>query len=468
MKLNLDKIYHVYLVGIGGIGMSALARYFRSLRIAVAGYDLTESKLTKELEDQGIEIHYTDSIELIPSKITQEQKYSLVIYTPAIPQNNKELNWLRNEGCTVLKRSEVLGLISEKYKTIAVAGTHGKTTTSSMIAHVMNESEVKCNAFLGGIATNFNSNLVLNDKAEYAIIEADEFDRSFLTLKPNIAVVTSTDADHLDIYGEETLHESFQLFVNNIVDGGKLFIQAELTLDYNDKKGYSVANTNTDIYANNIRVVNGDFVFDSYTLNGEIIDIKLGINGLHNIENALATIAVCQEVGIDNETIKKALNSYKGVKRRFEYHIKDDQLVFIDDYAHHPSEIKALVSSVKKLYPNKKITGVFQPHLFSRTRDFANDFATELSKLDEIILLDIYPARELPIEGINSAMMLEKITNSNKELVKKQELIETIKDRKLEVLLTIGAGDIDGLVEPIKNALLNKKETLSFGKRFGR
>ena len=458
MKINLDKIYHVYLVGIGGIGMSALARYFRAQRIAVAGYDLTESKLTGELKEQGIEIHYTDSIELIPSKITQEKQFSLVIYTPAIPKNHKELNWLRNEGCTVLKRSEVLGLISEKYKTIAVAGTHGKTTTSSMIAHVMNESEVKCNAFLGGIATNFNSNLLLNDKAEYAIIEADEFDRSFLTLKPNIAVVTSTDADHLDIYGEEkALQESFQLFINKLVEGGKLFAQSELKLDYTNKKAYSVSNTNTDIYADNIRVVEGDFVFDAHALNGQINEVKLGINGLHNIENALATIAVCQEVGIDNETIKQALNSYKGVKRRFEYHIKEEELVFIDDYAHHPNEIKALVSSVKKLYPNKKITGVFQPHLFSRTRDFADDFAAELSKLDEVVLLDIYPARELPIEGVNSIMLLAKITNSNKELVNKQELVATIKDRKLEILLTIGAGDIDRLVEPIKNELLNIK-----------
>lgn len=457
MKLNLDKIYHVYLVGIGGIGMSALARYFRSQRIAVGGYDLTKSKLTEELEEQGIEIHYTDSIELIPSKITQEKEYSLVIYTPAIPKNHKELNWLRNEGCTVLKRSEVLGLISEKYKTIAVAGTHGKTTTSSMIAHVMNESEVKCNAFLGGIATNFNSNLLLNNDAEYAIIEADEFDRSFLTLKPNIAVVTSMDADHLDIYGEEkALHESFQLFANKIVEGGKLFAKSQLNLSFVNKSTYSISDTNADIKATNISVQNGDFVFDTSTLKGEIKEIKLGINGLHNIENALATIAVCQEVGIDNETIKQALNSYKGVKRRFEYHIKTSDLVFIDDYAHHPSEIKALVSSVKSLYPNKKITGVFQPHLFSRTRDFADDFAAELSKLDEVVLLDIYPARELPIEGVNSAMLLDKITNTNKELVQKQELVETIKDRKIEVLLTIGAGDIDRLVEPIKNELLNK------------
>lgn len=465
MKLNLDKIYHVYLVGIGGIGMSALARYFRSQRIAVAGYDLTKSKLTEELEEQGIEIHYTDSIELIPSKISQEKEYSLVIYTPAIPKNHKELNWLRNEGCTVLKRSEVLGLISEKYKTIAVAGTHGKTTTSSMIAHVMNESEVKCNAFLGGIAANFNSNLLLNDNAEYAIIEADEFDRSFLTLKPNIAVVTSMDADHLDIYGEEkALHESFQLFANKIVEGGKLFVKSQLNLSFGNKNTYSISDVDAEIKATNISVQNGDFVFDASTLKGEIKDIKLGINGLHNIENALATIAVCQEVGIDNETIKQALNSYKGVKRRFEYHIKTSDLVFIDDYAHHPSEIKALVSSVKSLYPNKKITGVFQPHLFSRTRDFADDFATELSKLDEVVLLDIYPARELPIEGVNSTMLLDKIINTNKELVQKQELIENIKDRNIEVLLTIGAGDIDRLVEPIKNELLNKTKvnTLTF------
>lgn len=452
MSLDLNKIYHVYLIGIGGIGMSALARYFHAQRIAVAGYDLTPSPITKELEELGIDIHYREAIELVPPKITQEKKYSLVIYTPAIPSTHKELNWLKAEGgVNMMKRSEVLGLISAHYKTIAVSGTHGKTTTSSMIAHVMNQSEVKCHAFLGGIATNFNSNLLLNDRAEYAVVEADEFDRSFLTLSPSIAVTTSVDADHLDIYGEEEeLLKSFQLFVDKISDNGVLFYQNDIELNTPNKVSYGL--NDGAFKAENIQVVNGDFIFNAVTPKGIIDSVKLGISGLHNIENAMATIAVCQEVGIPNQTIKEGLASYAGVKRRFEYQIKTNDLVFIDDYAHHPNEIKALVSSVKRLYPGKKITGVFQPHLFSRTRDFIDEFATQLSALDEVLLLDIYPAREEAIEGVTSEWLKSKMTN-NVTLVTKQEIVDKLITNKQEIVLTIGAGDIGQLVTPIKEAL---------------
>ncbi len=455
MNINLNKIYHVYLVGIGGIGMSALARYFHSQRITVAGYDATSSPLTKELEELGIHIHYKEALEHIPPKITQEKKMSLVIYTPAIPSTNRELNWLRSEGCTVLKRSEVLGLISKQYKTIAVSGTHGKTTTSSMIAHVMNQSSVKCHAFLGGIATNFNSNLLLNEGAEYAVVEADEFDRSFLTLEPTIAVTTSVEADHLDIYGEEEyLVASFQEFIDKTVDGGILFHQEKVDLKSNNKRSYGLESG--DYYGDNRKVVNGDFIFDAHTPNGIITEIKLGINGLHNIENAIATIAVCQEVGISNEVIKEGLGSYLGVKRRFEYQLKTNDVVFIDDYAHHPSEIKALVSSVRELYPNKRIVGVFQPHLYSRTKDFADEFAHELDQLDQTILLEIYPARELPIEGVDSAMLLSKMKNPG-IIVPKDDIVEQVIRNKPQVLLTIGAGDIDRLVEPIRLGLVENQ-----------
>lgn len=456
--IDLNKIYHVYLIGIGGIGMSALARYFHAQRIAVAGYDLTSSPLTKELEDIGIDIHYHEAIEHIPPKITQEKLYSLVIYTPAIPNNHKELVWLKDEGCTVMKRSEALGLISKQYKTIAVSGTHGKTTTSSMIAHVMSQSNVGINAFLGGISTNLNSNLVLNKNAEYAVIEADEFDRSFLTLYPTYAITTSVEADHLDVYGEEEkLKESFQLFTNQVANEGKVFHQKNVSLDHNNIVKYGIRDKELDFSAENIHVDKGDFIFDAHTPTEKIESIKLGINGLHNIENAIACIAVCKEIGLDSDTIKSGLESYQGVKRRFEYLIKSKELIFIDDYAHHPSEIKALIDSVRELYPKKRITGIFQPHLYSRTKDFADDFAKELSKIDEVLLLEIYPARELPLEGVSSQMLLDKIT-TKKELVRKEELNKVVTELNPEIVLTIGAGDIDRLVNSLKESLLEANE----------
>ena len=455
--MNLNNINTVYFVGVGGIGMSALARYFNAIGIAVFGYDLTSTPLTKKMESNGITIVYEDNANKIPTSIIEDKENTLIVFTPAIPKGNAILNYFKENGFTLKKRAEVLGIISKKFKTIAVAGTHGKTTTSSMITSVMNYSTIKCNAFLGGIATNFNSNLVLNKAANWVVVEADEYDRSFLSLVPNIAVVTSTDADHLDIYGDKnSLEKSFQEFVNKINPTGKLFLQNQVDLKFENTENYDLDNNNSNYYSKNRKVENGNFVFDAVTPTSTIKNIKLGINGLHNIENAIATVAVCQELGIKDLEIKTGLENYKGVKRRFEYHIKNKNLVYIDDYAHHPTEIKALVSSVKELYPTKKITGVFQPHLFSRTKDFANEFATELAKMDEIILLDIYPARELPIEGITSQMLSEKIKNKTSCIVQnKKEIIPELRQRKLEVLLTIGAGDISELVSPIKNELSN-------------
>ncbi len=450
--MNLNQIHRVFFIGIGGIGMSALARYFNSKAIPVFGYDLTSTVLTQAMESDGISISYKDDLSEIDQSVLSDKNSTLVVYTPAIPISNAIWKYFSKENYVLKKRAEVLGMITEQYKTIAVAGTHGKTTTSSMIAAVMDASGVKCNAFLGGISSNFNSNLVLNSDSEWVVVEADEFDRSFLTLLPNIAVITSTDADHLDIYGDsDSINKSFQEFVNKITPGGKLFLENSLELNFGNSETYSLQHSTSAYYGKNILVKNGNFEFDAVTPNGVIEEIKLGISGLHNIENALATIAVCQEVGIDNFTIKRGLEEYKGVKRRFEYILKREDLVFVDDYAHHPTEIKALVRSVRELYPGKKITGVFQPHLFSRTKDFGDDFAKELSKLDEVIVLDIYPAREEPMAGIDAEFLLEKIKGIAKRKETKETLVASLNSQDVEVLLTIGAGDISTIVEPIKH-----------------
>lgn len=452
--MNLNEIHRVFFIGIGGIGMSALARYFNSFSIPVFGYDLTATQLTTEMEKSGISIVYHDGIENIDKSIRSQKENTLVVYTPAIPITNEIWNYFKQEQFVLKKRAEVLGMITEQYDTIAVAGTHGKTTTSSMIAAVMDHSGVGCNAFLGGIAANFNSNLVLNSNSNWVVVEADEYDRSFLSLVPNIAVVTSTDVDHLDVYGDShSMNTSFQDFLNKVNPTGKVFLQRNVELSFNVPKFYSVEGVDVAYYAENISVENGDFVFDAVTPLGVIQGIKLGISGIHNIENSLATIAVCQEIGISNQKIHAGLEGYKGVKRRFEYVIKQDDMVFIDDYAHHPTEIQALVNSVKALYPGKKLTGVFQPHLYSRTRDFGDAFAKELSELDEIIVMDIYPAREKPIIGIDAEYLLDRIENSHKRKETKATLVESLKKDELEVLLTIGAGDINTLVEPIKRKL---------------
>ena len=456
--MNLKNIHNVYFIGIGGIGMSAIARYFLSKDASVAGYDRVSTPLTQALEEEGCMIHYNDAINEIPK--SHKHRDTLVIYTPAIPESHDELNFFRNNEFEVLKRSEVLGLITQKSFTVGVAGTHGKTTTSTMIAHLLHSSNYPCDAFLGGISSNFNSNFVFSSKAKATVIEADEYDRSFLTLSPNIAVVTSTDADHLDIYNEHSgLLDSFQEYVNKLPKDGLLILRKGLNLNFEKVITYS-ATEQADYYASNIRIENGNYIFDVVTPNETVIDVNVGLPGLHNVENAIAAFVVGDKMGLSQTQIKKGLATFKGVKRRFEYQIKSDTIIYIDDYAHHPEELKACIGSVKKMYPNKKVTGVFQPHLYSRTRDFAKEFAQSLSLLDELFLLDIYPARELPIEGVTASILLDDITIDKKEIVTKEELLNKLNQEDIEVLLTLGAGDIDALVQPIKQKLEKSLEPL--------
>lgn len=449
--MNLDRIHNVYFVGIGGIGMSAIARYFLSKDANVAGYDKVETPLTEALENEGCIIHYEDAINAIPK--SHKHRDTLIIYTPAIPENHEELNYFRTNEYEVVKRSEVLGMITENSFTVGVAGTHGKTTTSTIVAYLLDHANYKCDAFLGGISTNFNSNFVFSNKSKVTVIEADEYDRSFLTLSPNIAIVTSTDADHLDIYNEHSsLLVSFQDYVNKLPEDGVLILKKGLELDYNNTITYS-ATEEADIYACNLKIENSVYCFDVQTPNGLVKNVEVGLPGLHNVENALAAFAVGLELGLSIEVLKSGLENFKGVKRRFEYQVKSNDVVYIDDYAHHPTELNACITSVRTMFPDKKITGVFQPHLFSRTRDFADDFSKSLSLLDELYLLDIYPARELPIEGVTSNMLLNKINLEHKEVVSKEELINKLNIKDIEVLLTLGAGDIDTLVQPLKELL---------------
>lgn len=451
--MNLKNVNSVYFLGIGGIGMSALARYFISLGCKVAGYDKTKTSLTQALEQEGVQVHYDENTEAIPTEIKNNEPNTLVIFTPAIPKNNVEYLFFINQKIRLYKRAEVLGLITQNYFTIAVAGTHGKTTTSSIIAHVLNECGVDCIAFLGGISLNFNSNLLLNNNAKTVVVEADEFDRSFLTLSPNIAIVTSIDADHLDIYGDkEEMHKSYQDFVNKIDKNGVLITKPEIKqkIQFKNTSTYHLK-SQADYLPSEVKVENGSYFL---TINQD--KIKLGFPGIHNVENSLAAYVVAKKLNLDSAKISKALASYIGVKRRFEYHVKSPNIVYIDDYAHHPEELRMCISSVKELYPNKKITGVFQPHLFSRTRDFLDEFASSLSVLDELILLDIYPARELPIPGITSQLIIDKATAKDKKLLTKATLLDHVAANNFEVLLTLGAGDIDVFVEPI-TAILNKR-----------
>lgn len=447
--MELSKINRVYFVGIGGIGMSALARYFAKRGIVVCGYDKTRTNLTIALEHEGILISYLDEESVVPVCFAENHPDTLVVYTPAIPKNSNVLNHFKSSGFSLKKRSEVLGIISQGMFCVAVAGTHGKTTTSSMIAHILTDTGFGCTAFLGGITSNYNSN-VLFGKNNVVVVEADEYDRSFLTLHPDVAVVTSMDADHLDIYGDERhLHESFYLFADQLKADGKLFVKEGLPLN-----GISYGSTpNAALHANNIHVENGNFVFnfeDGYTT---IKDLNLAMPGKHNVENAVAAIGVALSLGIHPQSIKKAVASFKGVKRRFETLVNTPEHIYIDDYAHHPEELRACFDAVRQLHPDKKLTVIFQPHLFTRTRDFIDDFAKVLSTADEVVLLEIYPARELPIEGVNSQLLLDKMTLTNKEICGKDLVLEHIKNKKPELLLTVGAGDIDTLVEPLKNAL---------------
>jgi UDP-N-acetylmuramate--alanine ligase len=465
--VDTGKIKNVYLLGIGGIGMSALARYFKYTGKNVAGYDKTPTPLTEALSAEGIDVHYQDDPGLLPSYITAGaiKEESLIIITPAIPKDHKELLFIREKEFNILKRSEVLGMLTRNSYTVAVAGTHGKTTTSSIIAHLFKSAGVDCTAFLGGIAVNYQSNLILgkrNDTDNTVIVaEADEFDRSFLTLHPDLAVITSMDADHLDIYGDKShLEESYNLFAEQVKENGTLFYKAGLPLKKQSghRISYSI-NTAADITGMNISVKDNRYYFDLKYKGNEYSGFSLGIPGRHNVENAVAAIAVAFEMKIPVEKIKSGLLSYRGVKRRFEFHISTQNCTYIDDYAHHPEELRAAISSVKELYPGKKITGIFQPHLYSRTRDFADGFAQSLSLLDTLVLLDIYPARELPIEGVTSAIIYDKVTIKDKTICKKEELMGLMEHITPEVLITLGAGDIDQFVYPIRDLLLKRATT---------
>ncbi len=448
MKLN--TYHNIYFVGIGGIGMSALAKYFHEQNKKISGYDKISSDNTKTLEDLGINISYSDDIETIDPKYLQSSE-TLVVYTPAIPNSNVILNYFNSNHFTVLKRSEILGMITKDTFCFAVAGTHGKTTTTSILGHLMFEANQNMTAFLGGISENYNSNLIQNG-SETTVVEADEFDRSFMTLSPNFACITSMDADHLDIYGDkESLKQSFQDFSKNISNDGKLFVHESLSVE---GITYGI-DSNADYAAQNIKIVEGAYHFDLKTPNSILRNFRFHLPGSHNLNNAVAALAMALEFGCTKEKLQKGLNSYRGVKRRFSYKIKEQSFVFIDDYAHHPKEIDAVYQAITEMHPNRKVTAVFQPHLFSRTQDFGEEFAHSLSVFDAVLLLEIYPARELPITGINASWLLEKITAPFKKLVTKSALFDVIKSIDNPVLVTMGAGDIGTLVEPLSKKILH-------------
>jgi len=446
--MNLAQIHNVYFIGIGGIGMSALARYFKNIGKNVSGYDKTPTMLTDELIADGIAVHFTDEIDLIPTNYYVEN--TLVVITPAVPITHSEWNYFIERQFLVMKRAAVLGLITKDTFCFAVAGTHGKTTTSSILGHILYESGADVTAFLGGIVENYNSNLIGNGQS-VTVVEADEFDRSFLHLHPDIACVTSMDADHLDIYGDSAAIEaSFREFADKVEDKTQLFVANGLPLD-----GITVAvNQDAQYKAFNVRIQNSQYVFDVQTPTETIKDLQCGLPGTHNLTNALMALAMAMTFGTPTERIAKALVTFKGIKRRFSYQIKTDDLVYIDDYAHHPTEINAVHQAVSELYPGQEVLAIFQPHLFSRTKDFADDFAKSLSAFDQVILLDIYPARELPMEGITSQWLMDKMTNPNRKLVSKNDLISEIKNSGKKVIVTIGAGDIGEMVNDIKKALL--------------
>ncbi|MDO5570911.1 MAG: UDP-N-acetylmuramate--L-alanine ligase [Bacteroidales bacterium] len=456
--MNMKNIYNsIFFVGAGGIGMSAIVRYFLAKGFKVGGYDRTESDLTEALIKEGAKIKYIDDINFVEDCF-KDFKQTLVVYTPAIPESHSELKWFRDNGFKVIKRAALLGLITESERGICIAGTHGKTTTSSMTAHILKQSHVDCNAFLGGILKNYSTNLMLSDKSDLTVIEADEYDRSFHFLRPYMALITAADPDHLDIYGTaEAYHESFNIFTSLIQPGGTLIMKDGINIEprlQNGVKFYTYSGKEKgDFHAENIRIGNGTIIFDFVAPEHKIKDIELGVPVEINIENGIGAIALSYLNGVDDQEIKDSMKSFRGAKRRFDFHIKNDNLVMIDDYAHHPDEIKASISSIKSLYPDKKISVIFQPHLFTRTRDFAKEFAKSLSLADEVILLDIYPARELPIKGVSSEIIFKDITSKEKTLCKKEDLLSLLENKKFEVLITLGAGDIDRLIEPIKELL---------------
>lgn len=447
-----EKVKSVYLLGIGGIGMSALAKYFLGKGASVSGYDLTPSIITDELISMGINIHFIDDIQLIPNHV------DLVIYTPAIPKSHNELNYFIQHKIKLLKRSEVLGLITNDYKTIAISGTHGKTTTTSACAHLFSKIGINVNAFIGGISLNFNSNFVFNNHAKTFIVEADEFDRSFLTLHPDISIVTSIEADHLDIYGTaDELRKSFISFFNQIKKGGFLIYNKKLqipSIEDISLISYAISDESADVFAQNIRVVDGFYLFDLNFKNKIFKNLHFGVPGLHNLENAIAACtALLVSAEVNSIELGEALSSFKGVHRRFETVFQNKKILLIDDYAHHPTEISTCLSSIRNLYPKHKITAIFQPHLYSRTRDFAEDFADSLAMADKLILLDIYPARELPIEGITSFWLLNKVPMNDKMYVENSKLITELDNSTHDIIVMMGAGNIELMVNEVKNYL---------------
>lgn len=450
--VDLNKINRIYFIGIGGIGMSALARYFQFHGKSVSGYDKTETVLTKQLAAEGIPIHYVDDVAMAPKDA------ELVVYTPAVPKDHKELAFYKENGYVVLKRSEVLGAITNSSFNICVAGTHGKTTVSTMIAHLLRDSGYGCNAFLGGISVNYNSNF-WSDKRNVCVVEADEYDRSFLQLSPDVAVVTAMDPDHLDIYGTaEEVEKAFVEFASRVKPGGLLVhksgLRRESELHADRMISYQGVGSGADVYATDVRMDHGSYHFTVQGPDWSLTDVVLHMGGLHNVENVTAAITVARSLGIADDKIRDAVAAFKGVKRRFEYVVKEPGLVYIDDYAHHPEELRALIGGARGLFPALKCTVLFQPHLFSRTRDFADGFGEVLGMADEVFLLPIYPARELPIEGVTSEMIAGLMDPSKVRVVGKQEFLGLLKDRKGPgLLITAGAGDIDTLVGPIREIL---------------
>ncbi len=456
--MDISKIHRVYFIGIGGIGMSALARYFKRIGKSVAGYDKTATQITSDLQAEGIFVHFDESLNKLPADFTIEKENTLIIYTPAIPKNHEGLSFLIKHNFKLFKRAEILGLITNNHKTIAVAGTHGKTSISTSVSWLFNNSGSNCLAFLGGISKNYQSNLILPqqiNKETVAVVEADEFDRSFLQLKPSIALITAIDADHLDIYeNKENIVNSFNQFVKKIKPNGTIIYKKGLTLlpENFPENSFTYALTEkADFYAQQLtKKDRGSYSFDLVTPTRVIKNLVSGVPGKVNAENAVAAASLAHVAGLDDETIRINLKSLEGVNRRFDFQINNETMVYVDDYAHHPEELKAFIDSIKELFPAKKITGIFQPHLFSRTKDFAAEFAQSLEKLDELILLDIYPAREEPIEGVSSDLIFNKVGIENKIQCSMDNLIEKLSNKKPEVLLTMGAGNIDKKVKEIK------------------
>ncbi len=457
--MEMSNISTTYFIGIGGIGMSAIARYFVAHGKVVAGYDRTETPLTRTLQEEGMDIHYEDNIQLLPSKI------DLVVYTPAVPASHGELLHLRALGIPVMKRAEVLGLISNHQRSVGVAGTHGKTTTSVLLSHILKTGGLDISAFLGGISVDYNTNCIIG-KSDVVVLEADEYDRSFLHLRPYIASVASMDPDHLDIYGDkDTMVTAYKSYASGIQNGGKLIIRENLKHAFSADELDDLREKNIqcitfgqdagDVRIENIHAAGGKFVFDYKGPGGHFANLNLSLPGRHNVENAAVAITIALLLGVEESAIRTALSGFKGIKRRFERIVDSGDVVYIDDYAHHPSELEAAIDAARTLYPGRRITGIFQPHLFSRTRDFAEGFAAALDKLDEVILMDIYPARELPIEGVDAGIIFNKMKNNHKQWLPGKQILKAVQDLHPEVLMTLGAGDIDLLIPELKEMLMH-------------